>query len=198
MNKLLRLTQTVLMRKTLLTLLVIVSVILAGCVGLPSGVNPVRNFDSQRYLGTWYEIARLEHSFEKGLDNITASYSLRDDGGIRVLNRGYDRQKGEWRMAEGKAYPMQSPDLGYLKVSFFGPFYGSYVVFGLDEVGYQYSFVTGPDRSYLWLLSRTPHIEDEILSKFIKKADELGFDTDKLIFVNHDRGCCGTKFQNQK
>lgn len=110
------------MRKPLLTLLVIVSVILAGCVGLPSGVDPVQNFDSQRYLGTWYEIARLEHSFEKGLDNITASYSLRDDGGIRVLNRGYDRQKSEWRMAEGKAYPVKSPDLGYLRVSFLAHF----------------------------------------------------------------------------
>lgn len=182
------------MKKLLLTLLVAASAILTGCVGIPQGIAPVKNFNTQRYLGDWYEIARLEHSFEKGLSDITAHYNLRDDGGIQVLNRGYDAQKGEWRMAEGKAYPMESPDIGYLKVSFFGPFYGSYVVFGLDEVGYQYAFVTGPDRSYLWLLSRTPCVEDTVLEKFIKKAGELGFDTGKLIFVNHDRGCCSVKF----
>src|SRR3569623_302161 len=129
------------MQKLLTILVIVVSGILAGCVGIPQGVTPVRNFDAARYLGEWYEIARLEHSFEKGLSNITAIYSLRGNGGIKVLNRGYDEQIGEWRTAEGKAYPVESPDIGYLKVSFFRPFYGSYVVFGLDEVGYQYSFV---------------------------------------------------------
>lgn len=173
------------MQKLLLTLVAAAALILTGCaVGVPKGITPVKNFDTQRYLGDWFEIARLEHSYEKGLSNITANYSLREDGGIRVLNRGYDPQKEEWRTAEGKAYFVESPDIGYLKVSFFGPFYGSYVVFDLDEGAYQYSYVTGPNHSYLWFLSRTPHVDDEALKRFIKKADELGFDTKKLIYVD--------------
>ena len=173
------------MQKLLLTLIVAASLILTGCaVGVPKGITPVKNFDTQRYLGDWFEIARLEHSYEKGLSNITANYSLREDGGIRVLNRGYDPEKKEWRTAEGKAYFVESPDIGYLKVSFFGPFYGSYVVFDLDDATYQYSYVTGPDRRYLWFLSRTAHVNDEALKRFIKKADELGFDTNKLIYVD--------------
>ena len=174
------------MRKVLHGLLMIAAVaILAGCAGIPKGVTPVKNFDTQRYLGNWYEIARLEHSSEKGLSDITANYSLRDDGGIKVLNRGYDAKKGEWRVAEGKAYPMAGPHTGYFKISFFGPFYGSYVIFDLDKTDYGYSFITGADKSYLWLLSRTPRVPDEVLSKFIKKANQLGFDTDKLIYVKH-------------
>ncbi len=174
------------MRKLLHGLLMIAAVAtLAGCAGIPKGVTPVKNFDTQRYLGDWYEIARLEHYFEKGLSDITANYSLRDDGGIKVLNRGYDAKKGEWREADGKAYPMEGPNTGYFKVSFFGPFYGSYLIFDLDKSDYRYSFVTGADKSYLWLLSRTPRVPDEVLNKFIKEASQLGFDTDKLIYVKH-------------
>jgi len=162
-------------------------------MGIPKDVLPVKKFDISRYLGTWYEIARLEHSFERGLSDITASYSLRDDGGINVVNRGCDARTGEWRSAQGRAYPVKASDTGYLKVSFFGPFYGSYVVFDLDEIGYQYSFVTGPNRSYLWLLSRTPQVKDKVLTKFIGEASELGFNTDKLIFVRHDTQLCDKK-----
>jgi len=181
------------MEKLLLTLLV--ATILGGCTGIPNGVTPVKNFEVQRYLGEWYEIARLEHSFEKGLCGITANYSLRDDGGLRVLNRGYDPQKREWRKAEGKAYFMKSPEIGYLKVSFFGPFYGSYVIFDVNEADYRYSFVSGADKSYLWLLARAPRVEDEVLDRFIKKADMLGFDTAKLIYVEHGPRCGGTMLQ---
>jgi apolipoprotein D and lipocalin family protein len=183
------------MEKVLLILLAAGVTIVAGCAGIPEGITPIKNFEVQRYLGEWYEIARLEHSFEKGLCGITANYSLRDDGGIRVLNRGYDPQKRGWRKAEGKAYFMKNPEIGYLKVSFFGPFYGSYVIFGLDEAGYQYSLVTGADKSYLWLLARTPRVDDEVLGGFIKKADMLGFDTDKLVYVEHEARCPGTTFQ---
>ena len=175
------------MRKLLSKLFTIAVVVtLAGCVvAIPNGITPVTNFNTQRYLGDWYEIARLEHSYEKGLSDITAHYSLRDDGGIKVMNRGYDAKKGEWRVAEGKAYPVESPDSGYLKVSFFWPIYGSYVIFDLDKVDYQYAFVTGPDRSYLWFFSRTPRVSDELMDKFMKEAKELGFDTDKLVYVKH-------------
>ena len=112
--------------------LLLLTALLAGCVGRPDGVEPVSGFDIDRYLGTWYEIARLDHSFERGLSRVTANYSPRADGGVRVVNRGFDAAAGEWREAEGKAYFVEDPDLGYLKVSFFGPFYGAYVVFRLD------------------------------------------------------------------
>ncbi|SHL63612.1 apolipoprotein D and lipocalin family protein [Nitrosospira sp. Nsp11] len=180
------------MRTLLFSFSMMAVVALTGCAGvpqvrLPQGVAPVTNFDTQKYLGVWYEIARLEHSFEKGLSDITATYSLLDDGGIKVVNRGYDAKKDEWRVAEGKAYPVESPDTGYLKVSFFGPFYGSYVVFDLDRIDYQYSFVTGPDKNYLWLLSRTPRASDEVLTRFISEAGKHGYDIDKLIYVDQSR-----------
>ncbi|MFC1720575.1 lipocalin family protein [Pseudomonadota bacterium] len=159
---------------------------LTGCLGMPDGVKPVENFDVNRYLGTWYEIARLDHSFERGLINVSAEYSLRDDGGVRVVNRGFSTRDNKWEEANGKAYFVESADTGYLKVSFFGPFYGSYVVFGLDQEHYQYSFVSGPDTSYLWLLSRTRQAPDEVVQKFMDSARSLGFDTGGLIMVEQN------------
>jgi apolipoprotein D and lipocalin family protein len=158
--------------------------LLGGCsTGLPPGVTPVQDFELQRYLGKWYEIARLDHSFERGLEQVTAQYSLRDDGGVRVINRGYDPANGTWKEAEGKAYFVRSPEAGYLKVSFFGPFYGAYVVFELDHEGYEYAFVSGPDTSYLWLLARAPTVDDALIQRFVEAARARGFDTDALIFV---------------
>jgi apolipoprotein D and lipocalin family protein len=145
----------------------------------------VEGFDLQRYLGQWYEIARLDHSFERGLSRISATYSPRDDGGVKVVNRGYSEAAREWKEAEGRAYFVERPDQGHLKVSFFGPFYGSYVVFELDHKGYQYALVSGPDRSYLWMLARTPDLDPAVRDRLIAKAAALGFDTDKLIFVDH-------------
>jgi apolipoprotein D and lipocalin family protein len=156
-----------------------------ACVGVPENVKPVDNFKLGQYLGTWYEIARLDHSFERGLSRVTANYSLREDGGIRVLNRGYSEKEREWKEAEGKAYFVGRPDQGYLKVSFFGPFYGAYVVFDLDHENYDYSLVCGPDKSYLWLLARSPEPPKEIREALVSKAAELGFDTRKLIWVDH-------------
>lgn len=157
--------------------------LLGGCVSLPENVEPVDDFELNRYLGTWYEIARLDHSFEKGMTRVTANYSLRDDGGVRVLNRGFVDEQTKWKDAEGKAYFVGEPDSGFLKVSFFGPFYGSYIVFGLDKDNYQHAFVSGPSTSYLWLLSRTPTVSEEIMEKFISMSKERGFDTDALILV---------------
>lgn len=156
--------------------------LLAGCLGYPTTVTPVQDFDVDRYLGTWYEIARLDHSFERGLDRVTAEYSLNDDGGITVVNRGYSTRDGKWKEAQGRAYFVDASDQGYLKVSFFGPFYGSYVIFELDEQDYQYAFVAGPDTSYLWFLSRTPKVDQALLDHFIQRARSLGFDTEDLIF----------------
>jgi len=157
-----------------------------GCVGIPENVKPVDNFKLEKYLGKWYEIARLDHSFERGLTRITADYSLRDDGGVRVLNRGFSAKKNAWKEAEGKAYFVKGSDQGFLKVSFFGPFYGSYIVFGLDHENYQYSLVCGPDKSYLWILTRGPKINEDLKNSLIEKAAASGFDTGKLIFVDHD------------
>ena len=160
--------------------------LLSGCTGSPDGVTVVTDFEIDRYLGTWYEIARLDHSFERGLSSVSANYSLRDDGGVRVVNRGYSDQSGEWDEAIGKAYFVGASNVGQLKVSFFGPFYGGYNIINLDKSDYQYSLVAGPDRDYLWILSRTPHMQPDILQSLVDKARKLGFATDALIFVKHD------------
>lgn len=165
-------------------LVVALVLVLAGCTGIPKGVTPVTEFDLNRYLGSWYEIARLDHRFERGLSNVTAEYGLNEDGGVTVVNRGYSKSKREWQEAEGKAYFVATPDVGHLKVSFFGPFYGSYVVFDLDKTDYQYAFVSGPDTSYLWLLARSPEVDASLLERFRQRAQQLGFDTQSLILVD--------------
>ncbi|MFA6469752.1 MAG: lipocalin family protein [Bacteroidota bacterium] len=167
------------------TFIILATILFAGCVGIPEDVTPVKNFSVEKYLGTWFEIARFDHSFERGLSHTTAEYSIREDGGIRVMNRGFNAEKNEWKVAEGKAYFVESSDQGFLKVSFFGPFYGSYIIMELDHENYQYSLVCGPDKSYLWILSRTPMLNEEIKQKLISKASSLGFETTKLIFVEH-------------
>jgi len=171
-------------RSLLLAALAAAAVFATGCLGYPDTVKPVKGFDLDRYLGKWYEVARLDHSFERGLSKVTAEYSLKGDGGVRVVNRGFDASEGKWEEAEGKAYFVEGPDKGYLKVSFFGPFYGSYAIFELDE-DYRYAFVSGSDEDYLWFLSRTPTVSDELRARFVKKAKAAGFPTDELIFVEH-------------
>lgn len=166
--------------------LLLMGLLLTGCLGMPDSVVPVKDFKIDRYMGKWYEIARLDHSFERGLEAITANYSLRKDGGVSVENTGYSVEKKEWNTAEGKAYFVNENNEGYLKVSFFGPFYGSYVIFELDREDYDYAFVSGPDLSYLWLLSRSPDMDQGIIDRFIEKSEAIGFDTSELIFVNHD------------
>ena len=168
-------------------LLLVTVLLLSGCTGIPEGIDPVDDFELERYLGTWYEIARLDHSFERGLSNVSAHYSLREDGGVKVLNRGYRAEKGKWEEAEGKAYFVGDPGVGRLKVSFFGPFYGAYNIFELGE-NVEYSMVAGPNRSYLWILSRQPRLPRAILDELLVKAESAGFDTAELIFVEHDNG----------
>ncbi|MCG9597651.1 lipocalin family protein [Vibrio sp. Isolate25] len=158
---------------------------ISGCLGMPKDVKPVQGFKIDRYLGKWYEIARLDHSFEKGLSQVTAEYRLKHDGGIKVINRGFSEELSEWKEAEGKAYFVRSADQGYLKVSFFGPFYGSYIVFELEKENYDYAFVSGPNNNYLWLLARTASVEQDVINKFVAMANEKGFDTNRLIFVEH-------------
>jgi len=163
------------------------SLLLSGCLGVPTNITPVSPFDLDRYLGKWYEIARLDHSFERGLNNVSAEYSMRPDGGVKVTNRGFSTKKDKWKEAVGKAYFVRSNNEGYLKVSFFGPFYGSYVVFELDKDNYQYAFVSGAKKKYLWFLARTPTVEKELIDRFVARAAALGFNTEKLIFVEQDK-----------
>ncbi len=162
-----------------------VCLVLASCTQLPRGIQPISGFEIDRHLGTWYEIARLDHRFEKGLNNVTANYALRKDGGIDVINRGYTTKDKQWKEAQGKAFFVGDKQKGHLQVSFFGPFYSSYVIFELDREDYQYAFVSGYNRDYLWLLARNPNIGKKIIKRFLDHAKLFGFDTDEIIFVDH-------------
>lgn len=156
--------------------------LLTACTGIPDGVRPVDNFDVDRYLGTWHEIYRLDHRFERGLERVTAHYAPRTDGGIRVVNRGFDPAKGEWKEATGKAYFIGPRDTGRLKVSFFGPFYGGYNVLAVDP-GYQHALVCGPNREYLWILARSPDPNPDAIRRLLDQARHAGFPVDRLIRV---------------
>jgi apolipoprotein D and lipocalin family protein len=159
----------------------------AGCsTAPPPGVQVVDRFEISRYLGRWYEIARLDHRFERGLTNVSADYQLRSDGGIAVLNRGFDLSKGQWKEALGRAYFTGSEQTASLKVSFFGPFFGGYHVIALDRERYRWAMVVGPDTDYLWILARTPSIPASVRDRLLAQATSLGIDVSKLIWVSHD------------
>jgi apolipoprotein D and lipocalin family protein len=160
---------------------------LCGCAQIPEGVIAVRGFDVQRYLGTWYEIARLDHSFERGLIKVTATYSLNDNGSLRVVNRGFDPKRNRWKEAVGRAHFVSRSDIGRLKVSFFWPFYGGYNIIDLDEQNYSYVLICGNSRSYLWILARQPELSETVMASLRQKAKMLGFDTDALIYVQQEQ-----------
>lgn len=161
---------------------------ISGCsTAPPEGLTSVTPFDVNRYLGKWYEIARLDHSFERGLTDVSATYSLKSDGSLEVINRGFNTKKDEWKSATGRALFTGSPNQASLKVSFFGPFYGGYHVLALDQTGYQWALVAGPDRDYLWILARTKTLSPDIRDQLISEAKKMGFATDKLIWVEQSR-----------
>lgn len=158
--------------------------LLAGCAASPPGVTPVNNFDLDRYLGTWYEIARLDHRFERGLSQVSATYSKRPGGGLDVLNRGFASRTGKWKEAKGRAYFIGDPTVARLKVTFFWPFYGGYNVIELDRENYGYALISGPDRNYLWILARTRQLDKASLQRLVATAQQHGFDTSQLIYVD--------------
>jgi apolipoprotein D and lipocalin family protein len=158
--------------------------LLAGCAVTPQGVMPVEGFELDRYLGTWYEIARLDHRFERGLSQVSAIYSKRSDGGIDVINRGKDDLTGAWKEVKGRGYFVGEPTVARLKVSFFWPFYGGYNVIDLDLERYSYALVCGPNRDYLWILARTRQLDEGIISQLVASAEILDFDTGKLVRVD--------------
>ena len=169
-------------------LALIFTLTLAACsTAPPEGIRPVTSFDLNRYLGQWYEIARLDHVFERGMSDISANYQLQDDGSVKVINRGYNTQRQEWKEAIGRALFVGDSDTASLKVSFFGPFYGGYHVIALDQQSYRWSLVSGPDRDYLWILSREKTLPAEVREQLVSQAQALGFATDKLIWVEHKR-----------
>ncbi len=157
-----------------------------GCRHIPEGVPVVEGLDAQRYLGTWYEIARLENTFERGLTQVSATYSLNEDGSVRVVNRGFDPRQKRWKQVVGKARFVAGPDRGALKVSFFGPFYGGYNILDVDKDDYSYALVCGNTRSYLWILARQPVLAAPVLDALKQKAQAWGFDTGALLVVPQD------------
>lgn len=156
-----------------------------SCSTIPKGAIAVEPFDSSRYLGKWYEIARFDFKFERNMNNTNAVYSLRSDGYIKVVNSGYNYVKNTWNEAIGKAKFMGSTNQARLKVSFFGPFYGAYNVIALDTE-YKYALIAGSSLKYLWILSREKTIPEAIKKEYLEKAQKLGYDINKLIWVEHN------------
>ena len=138
---------------------------------IPKNATAVNNFDKAKYLGKWYEIARLDFKYEKGLNNVTAEYSLNDNGTIKVDNKGYNVKKD---------------NVGMLKVSFFGPFYAGYNVVAIDP-DYKYALVFGESLKYMWILSRETSIPENIKLDYLKKAQQIGYDTSELVWTKHDK-----------
>ena len=172
-------------RRVLLTLGLGAALLAGGCATAPPpGVSVVTPFDLQRYLGTWLEVARLDHRFERGLSRVSATYSANSDGSVKVLNRGYNAGKGTWSEAEGRAVFIGDSRIASLKVSFFGPFYGGYHVIALDP-DYRWAMVIGPDPSYLWILSREPRLPPGVRERLVTQAAAAGVDTAGLIWVDH-------------
>jgi len=166
--------------------MVIIMSTLFSCTTIPKGAVAVKSFDKQKYLGKWYEIARIDFKFERNLNNTTAEYSLNKNGSIRVENRGYNIKKEKWTKAVGKAKFVKEDDIAMLKVSFFGPFYAGYNVIAIDP-NYTYALVAGKNLKFLWILSRDTTIPDEIKTQYLKIAEEIGYNTSNLLWVKHNK-----------
>ena len=179
------------MRHPLTTLLILPLILLIGCTGKPDGVQVVTGFDPARYEGKWFEIMRLDHSFERGLTNVTAEYTLRPDGTVRVVNSGFDPEECALQSVDGTAEFQGATDVASLSVTFFWPFAGGYHVFALDEENYSYAMVAGPTRDYLWILARYPDLAPEVRERLVAQAAAEGFAVNELILVDHSAQTCG-------
>lgn len=170
-------------------------IVLNSCASIPPNATPVKGFEVNRYLGTWYEIARFDFRFEKNMDNTSAQYRLDKNGNVLVLNSGYNFEKQKWNKADGLAKFRGDKDVAALKVSFFGPFYSGYNVVALDR-DYQYALIAGKNLDYMWILSRKKDIPEAIKKEYLRIAENIGFDTGKLIWVKHDKN--NNPFLNEK
>ena len=160
---------------------------LAGCASVPGGAQPLDTVDSvdvQRYLGRWYEIARFQHGFEKSTLGATAEYSLRPDGRIQVVNSGFKKAlDGKYTEVKAVAWVPDSSKPGALKVKFFGLFTSDYLIFGLDQEKYSWALVGSNERDFVWFLSRTPTVSDDLLAKMKAIAVAQGYDLSGLYLV---------------
>lgn len=164
---------------------VITAINLVSCATIPKGAIAVKPFYKEKYLGTWYEIARMDFKFERGLDHVTATYSLSDENTIRVDNKGYSAADKKWKESIGKAKFAGQPGEGRLKVSFFGPFYAGYNVIAIDP-DYKYALVAGNNLNYLWLLSRYKNIPQKVKDEYLKLAQSLGYRVEELVWTNQE------------
>ncbi len=163
----------------------LVTLNLFACVSIPKGAVAVKPFDKEKYLGTWYEIARFDFTFERGLSHVTANYSIKSPGLIKVDNKGFQDATSRWKESIGRAKFVEGEDVGRLKVSFFGPFYAGYNIIAIDDQ-YRYALIAGDNLSYLWILSREKNIPEGVKTEYLAKAKALGYDTDKLIWTKQD------------
>ena len=166
-------------------------IVLAACLLMTgcrstSNLEVVSDFEIERYLGVWYEAARLPHGFEKNLSSVSAHYAFNDNGTIKVLNRGFNDETQQWEEIEGVARLRGSGGKGWLKVSFFKPFYASYKVIYLND-DYTQAIVTGPSYGFLWILVRDPALPNTAIESLVYRAGAFGFDTEKLILVDQSK-----------
>lgn len=152
---------------------------------LPKGAKPIKKFDILKYLGKWYEIARLDFRHEKNMSNVTANYSVDDDGTIKVLNIGYNTRSKKWKSAEGEIRFVGKKSRARLKVSFQKPFWAGYNVIAIDD-DYKYALVVGNSTKYVWILSREKTIPDEIREEYLLQAIRLGYDPRDIYWTEHD------------
>jgi apolipoprotein D and lipocalin family protein len=165
---------------------IIVGIFTGSCQTIPPGANAVSPFQKEKYLGTWYEIARFDFTFEKNLNNTTATYSLKENGAIKVDNKGYNYKTNQWQQSVGEARFIKDDSVAMLKVSFFKPFYGGYNVIAIDP-DYKYALVLGSSVKYLWILSREKTIPEDIRKNYLAIASKIGCKTDELIWVEHSK-----------
>jgi len=170
------------MRRVLILIPIIL--LLTSCVKVPDWVSPVKNFQAKRFMGTWYEVARLENGFELGMNTVSAHYSMTAQGEVSIRHEGYLVRRQEWRNAEATAAFMEGQDVGLLKVAYMWPFYAPYVIFKVDPE-YEWAFVCGKDKEFLWLLSRYEWVEDDVMEDFLETSERLGFDVTELVEVHH-------------
>lgn len=171
---------------TAIVVLILLSLayLMFGKLGIPDGVTAVTPFDIKRFEGTWYEISRLDHGFEKNMSHVSFTYTVKDGGDFKIENKSLDGKSGQWVLSEGKGALIEDPNVGRLKVSYFGPFYGSFNIIALDEKNYSWAMATGPSSRYLWILSRKKKLEDPIIQELIRKAIGMGFKLDKMVHVD--------------
>ncbi|MFC1490376.1 lipocalin family protein [Candidatus Latescibacterota bacterium] len=179
-------------QKIIILVVIIVSiVVLSSCYTSKkmstASIPSVNDFQLERYLGLWYEIARLPNSFEKNLDNVTANYSLKDNGEINVLNKGFNGEKKIWKDATGRAWMTDPNNPAHLRVSFFWIFSSDYKIIALDSENYSYALVTSTSKKYLWILSRTPKMDDGIYASLVKIANDYDFEVEKLYKVDQSK-----------